>query len=719
MFAASLVFTITACNSPRLWGLSRDEFLHALEVRDYKFLEGVDPAQYESALSFGDEVPYCLALHMTRAGRAADARAFFKLGAEKSPEPYRGLCADALTRTGTDEERLASVEALLAALNAPATAAVPTGTTAVTTAPVAAKPNALSDAERAARIDRLGRLRDSLLLSLGRYAEVFGSDTAAAITSVRSDVYRRSYREAWAKARPLLEALLPPSERTKAQSGKKSPTPASKSAAKGTSKSAASGTKSSGQSASQAALPPAHPEILSSRAVLSDFGKAALYGAAKPEDAADLFDRLAAVAVKDGNPETRHLLAFYAGRMYGSGSEKSIERFEAALKFAQSDDDHDSSLWYLFDSALAVSPERFLSEFELYAKTWKDSSFFDDIIEPFIVKEARVRDWNALMKLRDSLPEDADKDIRARLDYLAARSKRYDSEATVEAYLAAFKADRTSLYYRVLAAESLGIAPESDSGFFAGIKSAVAPEQKADPEKEKLLRALVTYHLDDYVYPVAVKFYPDCPPKLARELASLLTAKGLYGDSIRLVLMAVHASAEPISKEDLEFMYPRPWHAEVAAASVRFGVPEYVIYALIRTESYFVNDAVSGVGAQGLTQLMKPTAADIAGRLGVESFDLADPATNILFGSYYLSTLVKRLDGNTMSALYAYNAGITKVRLWLKDAGYDGSESGDIVLEGLPYAETREYGRKVLAAAAVYGYLYYQKSTGDVVRELF
>ena len=128
-------------------------------------------------------------------------------------------------------------------------------------------------------------------------------------------------------------------------------------------------------------------------------------------------------------------------------------------------------------------------------------------------------------------------------------------------------------------------------------------------------------------------------------------------------------------------------------------------------------------GAQGLTQLMKPTAADIAGRLGVGTFDLADPATNILFGSYYLSSLVKRLDGNTMSALYAYNAGITKVRLWLKDAGVsdrpDGSRDGDIVLEGLPYAETREYGRKVLASAAVYGYLYYGKSTGDVVRELF
>lgn len=691
MFAACFVFTLTACNSPRLWGLSRDEFLHALEIRDYAFLDGVAPAQYENALEFGDEVPWCLALHLTRAGRTADARAFYALGAGKSPEPYRSLCSEALTRIGSNEERLGSVETLLSALSA-------TG--------AADSPDSAALSERRARLEKL---RNSLLLALGRYADVFGAETSPEITAVRSDVYRRSYREAWAKARPLLEALLPPSARPKPAISKKT---------------AASGAKKKTQvPPAPAPLPPAHPEILSSRSVLSDFGKAGLYGSAKPEAEAEIFDRLSAVAAKNDDGETRYLLAFYAGRMYGSGSEKSIERFEAALKFAQTDDDRDSALWYLFDSALAVSNERFLGEFERYARSWKDASFFGDIIEPFIVKEARARDWNALMKLRDSLPENADQDIRARLDYLAARSKRYDSDATVEAYLAAFKADRTSLYYRVLAAESLGIAPESDSGFFTGLKSAVAPEQKVDSEKEKALRALVTYHLEEYVYPVAQKIYPDCPPRLARELAALLSAKGQNGDSIRLVLMAVHASTEPISRADLEFMYPRPWHAEVSAASARFGVPEYVLYALIRTESYFDNTAVSGVGAQGLTQLMKPTAADIAGRLGVGTFDLADPATNILFGSYYLSSLIKRLDGNTMSALYAYNAGITKVRSWLKDAGDSdspaGSRNGDIVLEGLPYAETREYGRKVLASAAVYGYLYYGKTTGDVVRELF
>jgi len=113
---------------------------------------------------------------------------------------------------------------------------------------------------------------------------------------------------------------------------------------------------------------------------------------------------------------------------------------------------------------------------------------------------------------------------------------------------------------------------------------------------------------------------------------------------------------------------------------------------------------------------MRPTAGDIARKLGLDGFDLADPATNITFGAYYLGELVRRLDGKTMPALFAYNAGITRVRSWLASAP---GLSGDLFLESLPYAETREYGRKVLAASAVYGYLYYQKTTGQTVRELY
>ncbi|WP_222930988.1 hypothetical protein [Treponema phagedenis] len=39
-------------------------------------------------------------------------------------------------------------------------------------------------------------------------------------------------------------------------------------------------------------------------------------------------------------------------------------------------------------------------------------------------------------------------------------------------------------------------------------------------------------------------------------------------------------------------------------------------------------------------------------------------------------------------------------------------------LETLAYGETRGYGRKILAAAVMYGYLYYNKTPAEIIAEI-
>ena len=78
-------------------------------------------------------------------------------------------------------------------------------------------------------------------------------------------------------------------------------------------------------------------------------------------------------------------------------------------------------------------------------------------------------------------------------------------------------------------------------------------------------------------------------------------------------------------------------------------------------------------------------------------------------GTYYLAELLHRCDNSLLQAFFSYNAGITRVRRWLKSSltefGTKSKLPMDLFLETLPYTETREYGRKLVSAATMYDFL--------------
>ena len=158
---------------------------------------------------------------------------------------------------------------------------------------------------------------------------------------------------------------------------------------------------------------------------------------------------------------------------------------------------------------------------------------------------------------------------------------------------------------------------------------------------------------------------------------------------------------------DLRFIAP---YRELAQQAARENqIDEAWVFGLMRQESRFINVARSSVGASGLMQIMPATARWIAQRLGIKGFDpseMQDPAKNIQFGAYYLKHVQTRLDASPVLATAAYNAGPSRAQRWRGTASMESA----IYIESIPFAETRDYVKKVMSNAMYYAARFGQPS---------
>ncbi len=148
--------------------------------------------------------------------------------------------------------------------------------------------------------------------------------------------------------------------------------------------------------------------------------------------------------------------------------------------------------------------------------------------------------------------------------------------------------------------------------------------------------------------------------------------------------------------------FPRPYRELVAAS----GLDETLVYALIKAESGFDEDAVSRAGAVGLMQLMPATAEFICRREGI-AYDrerLTEGEYNLKIGCAYLSYLLDRFPKEE-TALAAYNAGEGTVSDWLKD---ESLSSDGMTLSRIPYAETEGYVKKIKKYKKIYVFIYHK-----------
>jgi soluble lytic murein transglycosylase len=247
-------------------------------------------------------------------------------------------------------------------------------------------------------------------------------------------------------------------------------------------------------------------------------------------------------------------------------------------------------------------------------------------------------------------------------------------------------------FYGILAAETLGkrVDPVSNPARASAAALAVFGTQPG------IRRAVKLAELDmraesqrEWLY--IVRGRDDEGLLLAAEFAR---RAGLYD-------RAINTAERTTSRHDFGVRYMTPFREHFAAAARTQAADEALLFGLARQESRFVPDIVSSAGAAGLMQLMPPTASWVAKQMGRTDYrpsQIADPAVNTQFGAFYYKYWLDRLEGMPALAAAAYNAGPGRAQAWRNGAPLEGA----IWVESIPFNETRDYVKKVLANTMFY-----------------
>lgn len=151
-----------------------------------------------------------------------------------------------------------------------------------------------------------------------------------------------------------------------------------------------------------------------------------------------------------------------------------------------------------------------------------------------------------------------------------------------------------------------------------------------------------------------------------------------------------------------KILFPEPYWKTIVQDSAKNGLNPYMVASLIRQESEFNPNAISGANAWGLMQLLPSVGRAMARQEGIRHFnerDLLNPEINIRLGTRYLGELLSKFGGQPEFAFAAYNAGDDRVTDWRSSGTYTGT---DEFVESIPFTETRNYVQAILRNEEMY-----------------
>ena len=161
---------------------------------------------------------------------------------------------------------------------------------------------------------------------------------------------------------------------------------------------------------------------------------------------------------------------------------------------------------------------------------------------------------------------------------------------------------------------------------------------------------------------------------------------------------SIMSADRTVRTHNFALRYPLPYRDVFTEYAKTYGLDVAWVLGLVRQESRFVSDARSNAGAEGLMQVMPRTARFVARKIGLRNYKGTEIETNVTLGTGYMRLVLDQL-GHPVLASAAYNAGPSRARRW-RDVSRP--LEGAIYIETIPFPETRDYVKKVMANSVFY-----------------
>ena len=316
-----------------------------------------------------------------------------------------------------------------------------------------------------------------------------------------------------------------------------------------------------------------------------------------------------------------------------------------------------------------------------------------ETVERIVDTAVSQRKWKVAFEWLDSIPET--ERYRFKWRYWFAKSKQQMGDAEAQVLFKELAKERT--YYGFLAAWEID-GPISVNSVDVSV---LAVQEDRFLSDVRVARIFELYAMGEEKN--AKEEWAWLLPKLEdQETKQWITYKiGKIGHPNHAIEAAFRADVFNL----VHTRFPLLYVEEFQRHTDRTNIDLADLLALTRQESAFNPRAVSPVGARGLMQLMPATARRTARNIRVPPPSLVGllfAPTNIQIGTYHFKELLDAFDDHRVLAYAAYNAGSHRVEQWIKDA-----KGMDTIawIETIPFYETRNYVKNVLAFQQVYSYL--------------